>query len=62
MFKQIKDLAGGELYLILSLLLFMVFFIGVAVYLFKLSKNHVTLMSNLPMNDQTSQTLTHEED
>ncbi|SFH43776.1 hypothetical protein [Pedobacter insulae] len=52
MFKQIKDLAGGEFYLITSLLLFMVFFIIVAVYLFKLSKQHVSLMSNLPIDDQ----------
>lgn len=60
MFNQIKDLAGGELYLITSLLLFMVFFILVAVYLFKLSKQHVALMSKLPINDQQVQS--HEED
>ena len=60
MFKQIKDLAGGELYLITSLLIFMVFFILVGVYLLKLSKNHVAMMSNLPIKDQ--QVPHHEED
>ncbi len=52
MFNQIKDLAGGEFYLITSLLLFMVFFIVVALYLFKLNKHYVALMSNLPIEDQ----------
>lgn len=56
MFNQIKDLAGGEFYLITSLLMFMVFFIVVAVYLFKLSKKHIAMMSNLPIDDQNIQT------
>ncbi len=52
MFNQIKDLAGGETYLITSLLMFMVFFITVTVYLFKLSKSHISEMSHLPFEDQ----------
>lgn len=59
MFKQIKDLAGGEIYLITSLLIFMVFFILVGVYLLKLNKGHITLMSNMPIEDQETQS--HEE-
>ncbi|RZK55938.1 MAG: hypothetical protein EOO91_13055 [Pedobacter sp.] len=55
MFKQIKDLAGGEMYLITSLLLFMVFFVLVGVYLLKLNKNHISLMSNLPIEDNQTQ-------
>ncbi|RZL47773.1 MAG: hypothetical protein EOP00_10960 [Pedobacter sp.] len=51
MFKQIKDLAGGEHYLIASLLIFMVFFILVGIYLLKLNKNHISIMSNLPIED-----------
>lgn len=51
MFKQIKDLAGGEFYLITSLLIFMVFFILVSIYLVKMSKTHITEMSNLPINE-----------
>jgi len=61
MFKQIKDLNGNELYLIISLLIFVVFFIGVAIYLFKMNKNYVAQMSNMPFNDQTSLN-DHEED
>lgn len=56
MFNQIKDLAGGEMYLIASLLMFMVFFLIVGIYLFKLNKNHISIMINLPFEDnQTSQ-------
>lgn len=51
MFKQIKDLAGGEFYLILSLLVFMAFFILVTVYLLKMNKQHLVEMSNLPISE-----------
>lgn len=51
MFKQIKDLAGGEYYLIASLLIFMVFFILVGLYLFKLNKNYIHQMSKMPINE-----------
>ena len=55
MFKQIKDLAGGELYLIASLLIFMVFFILVGVYLLKLNKNYINVMRNMPIKDNQTQ-------
>ncbi len=54
MFKQITDLAGREMYLIVSLLIFMVFFFIVGVYLFKMSKVHIAEMSNLPINETQS--------
>ena len=54
MFKQIKDLAGGEFYLITSLIIFMIFFLIVGVYLYKLSKNHIKIMRNLPFEDNQS--------
>lgn len=60
MFNQIRDLAGGEFYLITSLLMFMVFFIVVTIYLFKLSKQHIIQMSNMPIDEP--QAKTHEED
>ncbi|MBY0245021.1 MAG: hypothetical protein K2Q03_06180 [Sphingobacteriaceae bacterium] len=55
MFKQIKDLAGGEMYLISSLFIFMVFFILVGVYLIKMNKQHINNMSQLPIEDQENQ-------
>ncbi|MBY0542815.1 MAG: hypothetical protein K2P75_05400 [Sphingobacteriaceae bacterium] len=60
MFKQINNLAGGEFYLITSLLIFLVFFIVVTIFIIKLSKNHISVMSNLPIEDQ--QTTNYEED
>nr|WP_276898016.1 hypothetical protein [Pedobacter kyonggii] len=60
MFNQIKDLAGGEIYLITSLLMFMVFFVIVGVYLLKLNKKHIEVMSEIPL--QENQPNTHEED
>ncbi|WP_316828503.1 hypothetical protein [Pedobacter miscanthi] len=60
MFNQIKDLAGGEIYLVTSLLMFMVFFVIVGVYLFKLSKSHIKTMSEIPF--QQNETHAYEED
>ncbi|NTD97028.1 hypothetical protein G6M24_07800 [Agrobacterium tumefaciens] len=60
MFNQIKDLAGGELYLISSLIMFMVFFIIVGIYLLKLNKKHIEVMSELPI--QENQSKAYEED
>lgn len=60
MFNQIKDLAGGEIYLVTSLLMFMVFFVIVGVYLFKLSKSHIKNMSEIPFQD--NKTKRYEED
>ncbi|MCX2433444.1 hypothetical protein [Pedobacter sp. GR22-10] len=54
MFNQIKDLAGGELYLISSLIMFMVFFIIVGIYLLKLNKKHIEVMSELPIQENQS--------
>lgn len=53
MFKQIENLAGGEVYLITSLIMFMIFFLIVGIYLLKMSKVHITEMSNLPINEST---------
>lgn len=61
MFKQITNLAGGEYYLIASLLIFMIFFIIVGIYIFKLSKGHITLMSNMPIDEPSSQSNQYEE-
>lgn len=60
MFNQIRDLAGGELYLISSLIMFMVFFIIVGIYLLKLNKKHIEVMSELPLKE--NQSTAHEED
>ena len=52
MFKQISNLAGDEVYLLISLLIFIAFFIGATIMLIKMKKNHTTYMSALPMESE----------
>jgi cbb3-type cytochrome oxidase subunit 3 len=51
MFKQITDLAGGEYYLIASLLIFLVFFALVIYYVVSMNKNYIAQMKNMPFID-----------
>ena len=52
MFKQfIQNFADSRIYLITSLWLFLIFFILVAIMLFRMNKKHVEYMSNLPLKD-----------
>lgn len=55
MFKQITDLSGNEWYLIVSLWIFLVFFIVVAIMLFRMQKEHVDYMKGMPMDEEESQ-------
>jgi hypothetical protein len=55
MFKQFtENIKGDQVYLISSLGIFLVFFIVVAVLLIRLKKQHVDYMSDLPLEDSTS--------
>ena len=52
MFKQFTEgLSGSQVYLISSLGIFLVFFVVVAVLLFRMRKPHVSYMSDLPLSD-----------
>ena len=52
MFRQfLENVTGSSIYLISSLWIFFIFFILVIVMLFKMKKNHIQYMSNLPLND-----------
>ena len=59
MYSQFLDnLTGGQIYLIASLGIFMVFFIVVSILMFRLKKSHVNYMSDLPLEeDNTSNTI-----
>jgi len=54
MFKQITDLSGNEWYLIVSLWIFLVFFIVVAIMLVRMRKAHVDYMKGMPVNEDES--------
>lgn len=52
MFKQFtEDISGGQVYLLFSLGIFLVFFIVVAILLLRIRKQHVDHMSDLPLQD-----------
>lgn len=54
MFKQfIQNFADSRIYLITSLWLFLIFFILVAIMLFRMNKKHIEYMSNLPLNEDS---------
>jgi len=56
MFKQfLNTVTGTNIYLISSLWIFLIFFILVAVMLFKMNKEHIKRMSELPLNHDNEQ-------
>ena len=55
MFKQfISNIPGADVFMIFSLLLFLVFFVLVGIYLLKMDKNYLIKMEELPMGDAQS--------
>ena len=55
MFEQfVKNVSGEQIYLIFSLWLFLVFFVVVSVLLYITKKQHTDRMSDLPLEDGTS--------
>jgi len=57
MFKQFtQNINGHQVYLLSSMSIFLVFFIVVAIILFRLGKKHVDHMSQLPLSDDDMDT------
>jgi cbb3-type cytochrome oxidase subunit 3 len=55
MFDQfVKDVSGKEMYLIFSLWIFLVFFVVVSILLFITKKQFTDYMSDLPLDDGTT--------
>mgnify|MGYP000670922003 FL=1 len=58
MFEQIKHnmetIAGVAIYPILSLLIFFLFFVGLALWVFSYKKEKIEEMSQIPLNDNPS--------
>ncbi|WP_169314445.1 hypothetical protein [Pedobacter arcticus] len=54
MFKQfVNTLQGDEVFMLISLSIFFLFFIGATIALMKMKKNHLNYMSNIPLEDKT---------
>ncbi|HVW94530.1 MAG TPA: hypothetical protein VHA56_01010 [Mucilaginibacter sp.] len=52
MFKQFtENIDGNQVYLLLSLSVFFIFFIVVGIVLIRIRKHHVIHMSDLPLHD-----------
>ena len=53
MFRQfVQNFTDGNIYLILSLLLFLIFFILIGFLLIRMNKKHIKYMSELPLKDE----------
>ncbi len=58
MIKEVlQSIKGIEIYPIISLIVFFLFFIGVGFFLIKMNKSHINKMKHLPLNNDNSQNL-----
>jgi hypothetical protein len=58
MFDQfVKNVSGEQIYLIFSLWIFLVFFVVVSILLFITKKQHTDRMSDLPLEDGTTNSI-----
>jgi len=55
MFKQITSLHGDEIYLIVSLWIFIVFFVTVGLMLFFMKKDYIKYMKEIPFDESEQQ-------
>ena len=55
MFKQITNLQGDEIYLIVSLWIFLIFFVLVGVMLFYMIKDYIKYMKEIPLDDSETE-------
>lgn len=56
MFRQfLNTVTDSNIYLITSLWIFLIFFVMVGIMLFKMKKDHIQHMSELPLNDKNQE-------
>lgn len=54
MFKQfVQDIGGSDAYMVVSLIIFIAFFVGVGIWLVKADKNHLKELSEIPLKSDT---------
>lgn len=61
MFKQITNLDGNEWYLIISLLIFMAFFIIVTIGMLTMKKDYNDYMRHMPLDDSNNSEIENQE-
>jgi len=56
MFKEVlQSIQGIEFYTIASMLILILFFIGIVIWLFKVDKKYIKTMSELPLNEENNE-------
>jgi cytochrome c oxidase cbb3-type subunit IV len=56
MFKEVlQSIEGVEFYTIVSMIIFILFFIGMTIWLFKVDKKYLKVMSELPLKEQNNE-------
>jgi hypothetical protein len=46
----LKSIAGVEIYPMLSLFIFLIFFVALTIYVIKADKDHITELKNIPLD------------
>jgi cbb3-type cytochrome oxidase subunit 3 len=56
MFKEVlQSIQGIEFYTIASMLILILFFIGIVIWLFKVDKKYIKTMRELPLNEENNE-------
>ena len=56
MFKEaLQSIEGIEFYTIVSMIILILFFIGIVIWLFKVDKKYIKHMSELPLNENNNE-------
>jgi cytochrome c oxidase cbb3-type subunit 4 len=56
MFKEVlQSIEGVEFYTIVSMVIFILFFVGMTIWLFKVDKKYIKQMSELPLNEENKE-------
>ena len=56
MYKNVlQNIENIEIWPVISLIIFFVFFLSVLIYVLKVDKNYIKMMKELPMNDGTDE-------
>ena len=60
MFKEVlQSIEGVEFYTIISMIIFILFFIGMTIWLFKVDKKYIKQMSELPLEMENNENKYH---
>lgn len=55
MFKDVlQSIEGVEIYTIIAMIIFILFFIGMIIWLFKVDKKYINEMSELPLDNENN--------